>query len=61
MSKLWGHISHLRPFLKNLQQIATLASLYAYHDKEYIYPKEKIDLAWEKVLLNQCEYPSEAC
>ena len=50
-----GHISHLTP----LQQIATLASLYTYHDKGYIYPKEKIDISWEKVLLNQCEYLQE--
>ena len=40
-----------------LQQVATLASLCTYHDKGYIYPKERIDVSWEKVLLNQCEYP----
>lgn len=33
------------------QHVATLASLS--HKKQYTYPKEKIDDAWEKVLLNQ--------
>jgi alpha-mannosidase len=39
-----------------LQHIATLASLYKLHKKDYVYPKVEIDAAWEKVLLNQCEW-----
>ena len=34
-----------------VQHIATLTSLY--HPSEYVYPKKRIDEAWEKVLLNQ--------
>lgn len=37
-----------------LQHLTTLASLYKLHNKDYVYPKEEIDKAWEKVLLNQC-------
>jgi hypothetical protein len=39
-----------------LQHVATLASLYKLHKKDYVYPKEEIDVAWEKVLLNQYEW-----
>ena len=46
------HSTHL----SIVQQLATLASLYTYHNKEYVYPKEKIDVSWEKVLLIQCEF-----
>ena len=62
MSLRYGgdHIYHLTSFIS--QQIATLASLCTYHnDKGYIYPKKRIDVSWEKVLLNQCECSSEAC
>ena len=41
--------------LSIVQQLATLASLYNFHHGDYVYPKEKIDLSWEKVLLIQCE------
>ena len=47
------HLTHLSV----VQQLATLASLYTYHHKDYVYPKEKIDVSWEKVLLIQCECP----
>ena len=43
------------PFDAFMQQLATLASLCSYHNKDYMYPKEKIDALWEKVLLNQCK------
>ena len=38
------------------QHVATLASLYRFHKGDYAYPKSKIDVCWEKVLLNQCEF-----
>ncbi|CCM00538.1 uncharacterized protein FIBRA_02572 [Fibroporia radiculosa] len=38
--------------LRDVELLATLASLYKYH-KDYIYPNEKINDCWEKVLLNQ--------
>jgi alpha-mannosidase len=34
------------------QHVATLASIAKPDD--YVYPREKIDESWEKVLLNQC-------
>jgi len=46
---------YLTPFAI-VQQLATLASL---HNKDYVYPKEKIGVSWEKALLNQCEYPEK--
>ncbi|KZT66211.1 glycoside hydrolase family 38 protein [Daedalea quercina L-15889] len=33
--------------------LATLASLYRFHKHDYIYPNERINDCWEKVLLNQ--------
>ena len=45
--------------LSIVQQLATLASLYSYHHKDYVYPKEKIDVSWEKVLLIQCKCPQK--
>lgn len=36
------------------QLVATLASLYRFHKTDYIYPNDKINDCWEKVLLNQC-------
>ncbi|PSR71657.1 hypothetical protein PHLCEN_2v12510 [Hermanssonia centrifuga] len=39
--------------LRDVEHIATLASLYRYHKHDYVYPKSKIDVCWEKVLLNQ--------
>jgi hypothetical protein len=38
-----------------VQHLATLASLYKYYKLDYVYPKERINDCWEKVLLNQCE------
>ena len=37
--------------LNVFQYVATLASLY---QKNYSFPKDKIDDSWEKLLLNQC-------
>ncbi|EKM52905.1 glycoside hydrolase family 38 protein, partial [Phanerochaete carnosa HHB-10118-sp] len=42
--------------LRDVEHVATLASLYRYHKHDYEYPKAKIDVCWEKVLLNQCKY-----
>ncbi|EKM48306.1 glycoside hydrolase family 38 protein [Phanerochaete carnosa HHB-10118-sp] len=39
--------------LRDVEHVATLASLYRYHKHDYEYPKAKIDVCWEKVLLNQ--------
>ncbi|EIN03570.1 glycoside hydrolase family 38 protein [Punctularia strigosozonata HHB-11173 SS5] len=39
--------------LRDVELVGTLASLYKLHRKDYEYPKETIDTAWEKVLLNQ--------
>ncbi|TFK38533.1 glycoside hydrolase family 38 protein [Crucibulum laeve] len=44
---------HSEILLRDLEHIATLASLYKFHNKDYIYPKAEIDESWEKVLLNQ--------
>ncbi|KAG9021627.1 Glycoside hydrolase, 38 vacuolar alpha mannosidase, partial [Tulasnella sp. JGI-2019a] len=42
---------HSERLLRDVEYLATMASIY--HPDEYEYPKEKIDTAWEKVLLNQ--------
>jgi len=39
--------------LRDVEHVATLASLYKLHKSDYVYPKKKIDDSWEKVLLNQ--------
>ncbi|KAG5643659.1 hypothetical protein DXG03_000539 [Asterophora parasitica] len=39
--------------LRDVEHVATLASLYKLHKEDYIYPKQSIDDSWEKVLLNQ--------
>ncbi|EPQ55548.1 glycoside hydrolase family 38 protein [Gloeophyllum trabeum ATCC 11539] len=39
--------------LRDIEHVATLASFPAFAVKEYTYPKDKIDVCWEKVLLNQ--------
>ncbi|TCD63848.1 Glycoside hydrolase, 38 vacuolar alpha mannosidase [Steccherinum ochraceum] len=39
--------------LRDVEHLATLASLYKHHNFNYVYPKSKIDDCWEKVLLNQ--------
>ncbi|KAI0085525.1 glycoside hydrolase family 38 protein [Irpex rosettiformis] len=39
--------------LRDIEHVATLASLYKTHDGKYQYPKSTIDVCWEKVLLNQ--------
>ncbi|PCH42793.1 glycoside hydrolase family 38 protein [Wolfiporia cocos MD-104 SS10] len=39
--------------LKDVELLATLASLYRFHKKDYIYPNDRINDCWEKVLLNQ--------
>ncbi|RDB17533.1 Alpha-mannosidase [Hypsizygus marmoreus] len=44
---------HSEILLRDVEHVATLASLYKLHKKDYFYPKEKIDDSWEKVLLNQ--------
>ena len=57
---MWCYAIYLT-HLSIVQQIATLASLYTYHQKDYVYPKEKIDSLWEKVLLIQYECLQNAC
>ncbi|KIL60738.1 glycoside hydrolase family 38 protein [Amanita muscaria Koide BX008] len=49
---------HGEILLRDLEHVATLASLVRLYSSrngkaEYVYPKAKIDEAWEKVLLNQ--------
>ncbi|KAH9914289.1 glycoside hydrolase family 38 protein [Fomitopsis serialis] len=39
--------------LKDVELLTTLASLYKFHKRDYVYPNEKINDCWEKVLLNQ--------
>ncbi|KAF9529896.1 glycoside hydrolase family 38 protein [Crepidotus variabilis] len=43
---------HSEILLRDVELVWTLASLYK-HSKSSVYPKEKIDESWEKVLLNQ--------
>lgn len=45
-------ISRLLVNTRPYQHVATLASIYK--QGEYVYPKGKIDVSWEKILLNQC-------
>ncbi|TFK83854.1 glycoside hydrolase family 38 protein [Polyporus arcularius HHB13444] len=40
--------------LRDVEIISTFASLFKYHKTDYVYPNEKINDCWEKVLLNQC-------
>ncbi|TFK19473.1 alpha-mannosidase [Coprinopsis marcescibilis] len=44
---------HSEILLRDVELIATLASLYRYHKNDYVYPKKTLDDSWEKVLLNQ--------
>ncbi|KAK7679936.1 hypothetical protein QCA50_016882 [Cerrena zonata] len=44
---------HTEILLRDVEHIATLASLYKFHKSDYVYPKPTIDDCWEKVLLNQ--------
>ncbi|KAF8228013.1 glycoside hydrolase family 38 protein [Tricholoma matsutake] len=44
---------HSEILMRDVEHLTTLASLYKLHNKDYVYPKEEIDKAWEKVLLNQ--------
>ncbi|KAF8147680.1 glycoside hydrolase family 38 protein [Crassisporium funariophilum] len=44
---------HSEILLRDVEQIATLASLCKNKKQDYVYPKETIDNSWEKVLLNQ--------
>ncbi|KAI0713074.1 glycoside hydrolase family 38 protein [Cerioporus squamosus] len=39
--------------LRDVEIISTFASLFKYHKTDYVYPNEKINDCWEKVLLNQ--------
>ncbi|KAH9837576.1 glycoside hydrolase family 38 protein [Rhodofomes roseus] len=39
--------------LRDVEYLATLASLYKWHNPDYVYPNERINDCWEKVLLNQ--------
>ncbi|KAI0640866.1 glycosyl hydrolases family 38 N-terminal domain-containing protein [Trametes meyenii] len=39
--------------LRDVEILATFASLYKYHQTDYVYPNGRINDAWEKVLLNQ--------
>ena len=38
------------------QYVATLASIYKLHKIDYVYPRQRINDNWEKVLLNQCMF-----
>ena len=38
------------------QHVATLASIYKLHKIDYVYPRQRINDNWEKVLLNQCMF-----
>ncbi|GLB44397.1 putative alpha mannosidase, middle domain [Lyophyllum shimeji] len=44
---------HSEILLRDVEHVATLASLYKLHKNDYVYPKQRIDDSWEKVLLNQ--------
>ncbi|KAG5338322.1 hypothetical protein C0989_007560 [Termitomyces sp. Mn162] len=44
---------HSEILLRDVEHVATLASLYRLYNKDYVYPKQAIDDSWEKVLLNQ--------
>ncbi|KAG5635742.1 hypothetical protein H0H81_010225 [Sphagnurus paluster] len=44
---------HSEILLRDVEHVATLASIYKFNNKDYIYPKQAIDDSWEKVLLNQ--------
>ncbi|KAI0351116.1 hypothetical protein OH77DRAFT_1506678 [Trametes cingulata] len=39
--------------LRDVEVLATFASLYRFHKSDYVYPNERINDCWEKVLLNQ--------
>ncbi|OCH89390.1 glycoside hydrolase family 38 protein [Obba rivulosa] len=39
--------------LRDVEHLATLASLYKFHSGDYNYPNDTINDCWEKVLLNQ--------
>ncbi|EGN94808.1 glycoside hydrolase family 38 protein [Serpula lacrymans var. lacrymans S7.3] len=39
--------------LRDLERVATFATLFKAKDSTYVYPKKTIDDSWEKVLLNQ--------
>ncbi|KAI0776540.1 glycosyl hydrolases family 38 N-terminal domain-containing protein [Trametes elegans] len=39
--------------LRDVEVLAAFASLYRFHKSDYVYPNERINNAWEKVLLNQ--------
>ncbi|KIK17686.1 glycoside hydrolase family 38 protein [Pisolithus microcarpus 441] len=40
--------------LRDVERVATLATIYQPASSDYVYPKKSIDDCWEKVLLNQC-------
>ncbi|KAG6826715.1 hypothetical protein H0H92_014762 [Tricholoma furcatifolium] len=46
-------IMHSEILLRDVEHVATIASLYKLFKKDYVYPKQGIDDSWEKVLLNQ--------
>ncbi|KAI0632608.1 glycosyl hydrolases family 38 N-terminal domain-containing protein [Trametes polyzona] len=39
--------------LRDVEVLSTFASLYRFHRSDYVYPNERINDCWEKVLLNQ--------
>ncbi|KAH9926632.1 glycoside hydrolase family 38 protein [Epithele typhae] len=39
--------------LRDVEIISTFASLFKFHKKDYVYPNQRINDCWEKVLLNQ--------
>ncbi|KAF8077573.1 hypothetical protein FPV67DRAFT_1662392 [Lyophyllum atratum] len=44
---------HSDILLRDVEHVATLASLYKLHKKDYVYPKQAIDDSWEKVFFKQ--------
>ncbi|KNZ71950.1 Alpha-mannosidase [Termitomyces sp. J132] len=57
LTRLWSIKKgnrHSEILLRDVEHVATLASLYRLYNKDYVYPKQAIDDSWEKVLLNQC-------
>ncbi|KAF9459521.1 glycoside hydrolase family 38 protein [Collybia nuda] len=44
---------HSEILLRDIEHIATLASIYKLHKSDYVYPKKHLDDSWEKVLTNQ--------
>ncbi|KAF6748244.1 alpha-mannosidase [Ephemerocybe angulata] len=51
---------HSEILMRDVELLASLASLHKHSRHDYVYPKHEIDAAWEKLLLNQCKPRSPA-